>query len=179
MNKLSMCPMCRWFSIQYTSLKKIITKLSSTGVYHTWNTALQAEVRATLKRVEKDSLFVAVHVDMNMKRLSYGTTDEDEISETDSKLVWMWMKLSPILFAYHKALLLYVYRNVNTHRNLLEQHTEEIKILDEKSSSLRWVFVSFVVLFWTTAKLTCFSASKDRCKVDKKRYENLTVTCFN
>lgn len=101
--------------------------------------------------------------------------------------LWNWQQtclnvnenLSPILFAYHKALLLYVCRNLNTHRNLLEQHTEEIKILDEKSSSLRRVFVIFVVLFWTTAMLTCFSASKDRCKVDKKRYENLTVTRFN
>lgn len=177
MNKLSIR---RWFSIQYTSFeKKIITKLSSTGVFHTRNTTVvQAEVRAKLKRVEKDSLFVAVHVDMIMKRLSMAPQTKMKPLKLTAKRVWMWMRiLSPILFAYHS--LVYVYRNVNTHRNLLEQHTEEIKILDGKSSSLRWVFVIFVVLFWITAMLTCFSASKDRCKVDKKRYENLTVTRFN
>lgn len=174
MNKLSIR---QWFSIQYTSLKKIITKLSSTGVYHTRNTTvLQAEVRVKLKRVEKDSLSLCRSSRWcEHEETIYGTTDEDEISETDSKRVWMWMKLSPILFAYHKALLLYVYRNVNTHRNLLEQHTEEIKILHEKSSPLRWVFVIFVVLFWTTAMLTCFSASKDRCKVDKKIWK---LNCY-
>lgn len=59
------------FDWKYEFEKKIITKLSSTGVYHTRNNVPQADVRVKLKRVEKIlSLFVAVHVDMNMKRLS-------------------------------------------------------------------------------------------------------------